>query len=209
MLTRKGVRIAGIVLFLLFAGWINFAVKSNPPKLLQQFWGSSGRRASTVSNTMLKGKAAPAFSLQDLAGGKTSLSSLRGKVVVLDFRATWCGPCRMAMPLLQQFHERYAKRGVVVLGVNQREPRETAQDFIRKNHYTYRQLLDPDGTTGDSYGVTGIPMLVVIDQQGTVAAIHVGYDPRLPEVLAAEVGPVLRDAEKPPSNGAQAVEPGR
>ena len=120
------------------------------------------------------GDAAPDFALKDLAGTEMSLASLKGKVVVLDFWATWCGPCKAAMPVIQKLHDEYASKGVAVLGVNTWEKdQKAARDYIANKKYTYPCLLDGD-KLAEAYGVPGIPTLVVIGKDGKVALIEVG-----------------------------------
>ena len=120
------------------------------------------------------GDAAPDFALKDLAGTEVSLASLKGKVIVLDFWATWCGPCKAAMPVIQKLHDEYASKGVAVLGVNTWEQNQKAvRDYIASKKYTYPCLLDGD-KLAEAYGVPGIPTLVVIGKDGKVALVEVG-----------------------------------
>jgi len=122
------------------------------------------------------GQPAPDFALNDLANQPVTLSSFRGqKVVVLDFWATWCGPCRMAMPDLQTLHEDLKDRGVELVSVNQAESAERVRSFIERKKYTFRTVLDRDGAVGNQYGVRAIPALVVVDKQGLVRRLQVGY----------------------------------
>jgi len=130
------------------------------------------------------GKVAPAFSLHDLTGVKRSLVELKGKVVLLDFWATWCGPCRRELPTIQKLHQRYAARGLAIVGINCSETRSTAATFLRTNHYTIPTWLDADGVVQNQYGVDGIPTLVILDAKGTVVARLVGLRDE-DELLAA------------------------
>ena len=139
-------------------------------------------------------KLAATFSLQDLMGKTVSLESLQGKVVILDFWATWCGPCKEAMPVLQQLSDKYVNKGVVVIGVNQRESLGKVKDFITSNKFTYQQLLDSNGKVGNDYGVEGIPTLVIIDQKRNQAMTHVGYTPELANIISEKVDSLLKGA---------------
>ncbi len=106
------------------------------------------------------------FTLESLNGGTVSLSDLQGHVVVLDFWATWCSPCRESMPHLQAIHDRYAGDGVVVLAINIEENRRTVEEYIAEAGYTFTVLLDPNGETADAYSVWAIPHTIIIDRQG-------------------------------------------
>lgn len=123
----------------------------------------------------LLGKPAPGFSLPSVDGEMIRLNQLKGQVVVLDFWATWCPPCRAAMPELQKLHERYAEQGVKIIGVNLREDRATAKRFIEQNGLDFDFVLDEQGRAGRIYRVTGIPQTVFIDREGIVQSVHVGF----------------------------------
>ena len=136
-----------------------------------------------------QGKAAPAFSGDDLAGAKVELAALQGKVVLLDFWATWCPPCVASMPHLQKLHDELGDRGLVVLGVNQ-EPGDEGKvrRFLEKRNLTFPSVVDP-GTIHVSYGVYSFPTTFVIDRQGIIRAIFRG--PASEEALKRAIEPVL------------------
>lgn len=122
------------------------------------------------------GAAAPDFSLTDVSEKTVSLSSFRGRdVVLLDFWATWCEPCRMSMPALQKALDRFGKAGFEILSLNQGEGREQAQHFMDDHGYTFHVLLDSGTAVASQYGVDGIPTTVLIDKKGIVRRITVGY----------------------------------
>lgn len=122
----------------------------------------------------LLGKPADDFTLADLKGVKRALSAHRGKVVLLDFWATWCGPCRREMPIIAQLHKRYAKKGLVVYGVNCSEPPAKAKAFVAKYGYTFPQLLDGDGSVQTRYQITAIPTVFIVDKKGLISAHLIG-----------------------------------
>jgi peroxiredoxin len=125
------------------------------------------------------GKTAPDFSLTTSNGYRLKLSDQRGKVVVLDFWATWCGPCRASLPHLQDLCDNpyLEDRGLIVWAVNDQEPSEQVSYFMENNRYTFTALLDPGGTAISAYGVSGIPMTVIVGRDGVVKKVFVGYGP--------------------------------
>lgn len=123
---------------------------------------------------------APEFSLVDLNGKEVSLKSLKGKVVVLDFWATWCGPCKASFPGMQKALNQYASNSeVAFLFVNSwesgKEKKKTAGDFIQKNNYSFQVLMDEKDEVIAKYGVEGIPTKFIIDKNGQIRFKSVGY----------------------------------
>jgi cytochrome c biogenesis protein CcmG/thiol:disulfide interchange protein DsbE len=134
--------------------------------------------------------AAPALALPRLDGrGQSSLASHRGTVVVLNYWASWCDPCRSESPLLQRWHRRLARQGGTVLGVDLLDVDSDARDFIRKYGLTYPMLRDRNGQTQGDFGVAGYPETFVIDRRGRVVALKRG--PVDDAWLRAKVAPLL------------------
>nr|BAL59988.1 alkyl hydroperoxide reductase/thiol specific antioxidant/Mal allergen [Candidatus Acetothermum autotrophicum] len=119
------------------------------------------------------GYLAPDFTLQDLNGQSVSLSSFRGKPVLLNFWATWCPPCRKEMPELQEFHRRYGDQ-VVLLGVNWGEGASTVKRFLDQLGVSYPNLIDERGTAFVLYRLTGIPESFFIDPEGYLRGVWIG-----------------------------------
>jgi cytochrome c biogenesis protein CcmG, thiol:disulfide interchange protein DsbE len=159
---------------MVFAGatvWINYEVKVN-----LQGGGSNG--SVRELGDLRVGQPAPDFSAPDLTGHPVKLADDRGqKVTLIDFWATWCGPCKMAMPGLQTLQDDFKARDLEILSVNEGESSEQAGAFMKKKGYGFHVLLDADASIGARYGVRGIPTLVVVDKKGVVRWIRVGYSP--------------------------------
>jgi cytochrome c biogenesis protein CcmG, thiol:disulfide interchange protein DsbE len=139
---------------------------------------SSNEPDRSVEGALAKGerKKAPALALPRLSGGsaEVDLASYRGKVVVLNYWASWCRPCREESPLLERWHKRISKRGGLVLGVNANDVDYKARDFIREYGLTYPQLRDKSSESVPKLGIIGFPETFVIDRRGYVAAVQRG-----------------------------------
>ena len=109
------------------------------------------------------------FTLSDIDGRSWTLSALKGKVVVVNFWATWCPPCRKEMPDLQRLYDEFKDRGLVILAISDEKP-ETVKPFIAKAGYTFPVLLDPGRVVNDRYHMTGIPNSYVYDRRGKLVA---------------------------------------
>ena len=140
----------------------------------------------------LLGKEAPDFELELLDGEAMKLADHKGEqIVILDFWATWCGPCIQAMPMLLEVSESYADRGVVFYAINQRERPEEVRRFMQQQEWEMMVPMDQDGAVGDLYHVRGIPQTVIIGPDGTVQAVHIGFSPDLKERLTEELDTLL------------------
>ena len=116
----------------------------------------------------LVGSPAPEIVLKDLQGREVKLSDLRGKVVLLNFWATWCKPCKEEMPAMQASYEKLRDQGFVVLAVNELEDAEKVAEHIRTHGHTFLVVMDHDNQVANRYGVVGLPASFLIDQQGIV-----------------------------------------
>jgi thiol-disulfide isomerase/thioredoxin len=135
------------------------------------------------------GKPAEDFSLLDLAGKRQKLSALKGKVVLLDFWATWCGPCRRELPTIAKLHRELAAKGLAVVAVNVGEPAATVNAYLKKNQFSIPVWLDSKTEVSTRYQASSIPTLVVIDRAGKVTGYKVGVrDEAALRALLAEAG---------------------
>jgi thiol-disulfide isomerase/thioredoxin len=120
------------------------------------------------------GDAAPDFTVTSLGGKRTvQLSSLRGKVVMVDFWATWCPPCRRSLPETQKLAAQYAGKGLVVMAISD-ETKDTITKFVATNHYTFPTYRDVTGGADKAYKINAIPTLAIIDGTGHLSAFFVG-----------------------------------
>lgn len=130
--------------------------------------GSEGPAVPTVN------EPAPDFELETLSGGSTRLSDYRGQVVMINFWATWCGPCRDEMPLIQEYYERYDGE-MVVLGVNVGERRADVEKFVKEVEVDFPILLDENIEVERLYRVRAYPTTFFVDTEGTILYQHIGY----------------------------------
>lgn len=135
----------------------------------------------------MKGKR-PDFTLPSLAGGDLTLSSYQGKIRVVDFWATWCGPCKMMTPQFAELHRKYQDRGVVVIGVALDEPAAVRQ-YVEEHEVPYPIVLGDPAVAEHFGGIRGIPTTFIIDRQGRITNRHVGFRPV--QVLEADIRGLL------------------
>ena len=131
-------------------------------------------------------KSAPDFRLDRLNSKKVELREFRGKVVLLNFWATWCGPCKEEMPSMEALYQLYKEKDFTLVAISvDYEGVRPVKEFIEKQRYTFPVLLDPNSETLDPFGVKGIPTTFVIDKKGRIVGRVVGpKDWKKPEVLS-------------------------
>lgn len=133
--------------------------------------------ASMDSHAVAISDDAPDFTLKSLEGSNLRLEEYRGQVVLLNFWASWCGPCRQEMPLLDRLHHRYEDTGFAVLGVNVEGEAAPAQEIVDAINVTFPILIDDGQQVSQMYNLQAMPSTVVIDRDGVVRYIHLGYKP--------------------------------
>ncbi len=148
------------------------------------FFSPSGGRPA-------QGELAPDFALTLFDGAEISLSELRGQVVVLNFWASWCSPCREEAPALQAIWETYQNEGVILLGVSYKDAEDVSRAFVQEFGLTYPNGPDPRGRIGRAYGVTAVPETFIIDAEGKVAWFYIG------QVTADELAQRLAQMTEP------------
>lgn len=141
-----------------------------------------------------KGDALPAATLARADGSKLALSDLRGRVVIVDFWASWCGPCRESFPFLDELRTKHGDTGLTVVGVNLDEERSEAQRFLDKTPVTFDIVYDAEATTPPAFGVKAMPSTYVFGRDGKLRAVHLGFRDSDRASLAREVEAALAEA---------------
>ena len=143
-----------------------------------------------------EGFLAPDFTLDALRGEKVTLSHLRGKIVVVNFWATWCLPCRKETPALEEAYEQYKDSGMVILGVNltDQDSVSEVESFVQEFKLTYPILLDRDGSISNLYQIEGLPMTFFINREGIIRTVVVG-GPMSETFIRSKIETLLKEAQ--------------
>ena len=123
------------------------------------------------------GAPAPSFTLASRGGQDVSLAQYKGNVVMINFWASWCGPCRQEMPLLEGIYKKYNKMGFTMIGVNVEPDSNAANDWLKATPVSFPILYDRDSKVSKLYDVAGMPSTVIIDRSGKLRVLHRGYKP--------------------------------
>ena len=136
----------------------------------------------------LLGMKAPDISGDLLGGGKFNLADYQGKnIVIIDFWATWCGPCRMSMPILIKAAQDYKEKGVVLFGINQGDSPGEIAAFQEDTKLLFNVVLDKYGAIGSAYGVENLPVSMIVNKEGIVEAVHLGASMELKEIIKKQL----------------------
>jgi peroxiredoxin len=177
LIVMAGFFLLGVALaLLLFGGPLFDDFMTESPSDFPQIPSSEEeqRGAIPAANTLLAGDQAVEFTMLNLDGDEVSLGDYSGQPVVLNFWATWCAPCRIEMPELQNAFETYQDQDLVILAINAQEEAPQVRAFFEDLGLTFTPLLDSDGNVGRSYGAFGLPSTYFVDRSGEISAVHRG-----------------------------------
>jgi peroxiredoxin len=149
--------------------------------------------ASSLASSGLAGQDAPDFVLKSASGANLRLSEHRGNVVMINFWATWCGPCRQEMPLLNDLYARYERVGFSLLGVNIDDDSRRALEMAEDLGVSFPVLFDERKEVSRLYQVEAMPVTVLVDREGKVRHVHLGYKPGYEEKYLAQIRSLLRE----------------
>ncbi len=149
--------------------------------------------ATSLASSGLEGQAAPDFALKSSTGENLRLSEYRGDVVMINFWATWCGPCRQEMPLLDELYQRYSRVGFNLLGVNIDDDSRRAMQMIEELGVNFPVLFDASKRVSELYDVDAMPVTVLVDREGTVRYVHQGYKPGYEDKYLTQIRTLLRE----------------
>ena len=148
---------------------------------------------TSLASSGLVGEPAPDFALKSAGGENLRLSEYRGEVVMINFWATWCGPCRQEMPLLDELYDRYQRVGFRLLGVNIDDDRQQAMQMVEELDVSFPVLFDAGKSVSKQYAVEAMPVTVLVDRSGTVRYVHHGYQPGYEQHYLNEIRELLRE----------------
>lgn len=155
--------------------------------------GPAGQRADASSASLPReGYQAPDWALESLDGEQFTLTGLRGQVVILNFWATWCPPCRQEMPAIEEVYRTYRDRGLAVMAINVQEAEQETRAFVDEMGLTFPVLPDRDGSVSTLYRVTSLPTTFIVDRAGIIREIAVG-GPLSRAYIASTVAPLLAE----------------
>ena len=149
--------------------------------------------ATSLASSSLEGREAPDFVLKSATGENLRLSEYRGDVVMINFWATWCGPCRQEMPLLDELYSRYGRVGFSLLGVNIDDNQSKAMNMVSELGVSFPVLFDSRKEVSELYEVNAMPVTVLIDREGTVRYVHHGYKPGYEDKYLEQIRSLLRE----------------
>ena len=148
---------------------------------------------ATSVDSIRTGAPAPAFQLASNTGKPVNLDSLKGQIVLVNFWASWCGPCRKEMPILEQLNRQFHNKGVTLIGVNVEPNSAAAADWLKATPVSFPILFDTDSKVSKLYQVEGMPNTVILDRKGNVRYIHRGYQPGAENEYLDQIRALIRE----------------
>ena len=139
------------------------------------------------------GQKAPDFTLKYMQGKNLNLTEQRGSIILLNFWASWCGPCRKEMPVLQKLQDKYQDLGVAIWGINVEQENQAGRDFLKDVKVDFPIFFDPSNTLSENYQVEAMPTTVVIDRSGVVRYIFRGYKAGYEKKYAKAIKKLIRE----------------
>lgn len=149
--------------------------------------------ATSLASSGLEGQPAPDFALKSSTGENLRLSEYRGDVVMINFWATWCGPCRQEMPLLDELYTRYERVGFNLLGINIDDDPRRAMQMVEDLGVSFPVLFDTRKEVSKLYNVEAMPVTILVDREGNVRYVHHGYKPGYEDKYFDQVRSLLRE----------------
>ena len=155
--------------------------------------GLAGLLMAAAVNADVNSGPAPDFALKSHSGENLRLSEFRGEVVMINFWASWCGPCRQEMPLLDELYTQYQPLGFTILGVNVEEDPSKARQLLKDSPVNFPILYDDKSEVSKLYKVVAMPSTVLVDRDGNVRHLHQGYKPGYEESYQQQVRALIRE----------------
>jgi peroxiredoxin len=156
------------------------------------FVGVLGLVATVAAQSLSVGARAPEIGLRDFNGQNVRMADLRGKVVIVDFWASWCAPCREELPVLNRLYSRYREQGLVVVGVSVDRTERNARGFLRRTPVDFRVVHDSAHAVAGRYNPPTMPSSYIVDRRGVIRHIHEGFRSGDAAVIEREVRALLR-----------------
>ena len=151
--------------------------------------------AGFTSDAWAKAAQAPApdFTLKSQKGDNLKLSELRGKVILINFWASWCGPCRQEMPILDELYKHYRSLDFTILGVNVEQDSDNAKSLLKDVSVSFPVLFDNENKVSKLYDVKGMPSTVLVDRDGNIRYVHMGYQPGTEAEYQSQIRTLIRE----------------
>ncbi|WP_285164588.1 TlpA family protein disulfide reductase [Shewanella goraebulensis] len=145
------------------------------------------------ANAVTTGQVSPDFTLKNMQGENQKLSEQRGNIILINFWASWCGPCRKEMPVLQKLQDKYQDLGVAVWGINVEQENQAGKDFLADLDLSFAIFFDETNSLSETYDVKAMPTTVMVDRDGVVRYVFLGYQDGYEKKYAAAIKKLIRE----------------